>query len=55
MNHEIDKLYQKKNNIIVIQDSFEINDRCIYDKENNWLFTNNEKVKKKLIKNNHDI
>ena len=55
MNHGIDKLYQEENNITVIQDSFEMNDWYIYDKENNQLFINDERVKKKLIKNDHDI
>ena len=35
MNHMIDKLYQEKNNITIIQDLFEINDWYIYNKENN--------------------
>ena len=55
MNHEIDKLYQEKNNITIIQDLFEMNDRCMYDKKSNRLLINDERVEKKLIKNDHDI
>ena len=55
MNRGIDKLYQEKNNVAAIQDSSEMSDRRMCDKGSNQLLTSDERAKKKLIKNDHDI
>ena len=55
MNRGIDKLHQEKNNITAIQDSSEMSDRYMHDKGSNRLFTGDERVEKKLIKNDREI